>query len=75
MDNNLLIALFFLGILLLLVITNYKIIFNRIEKFENNFTDDQCCCHKKDINKCNKYGKSCVCDYIDKNKFLCQSSY
>ena len=45
------------------------------ESFENNFTDSSCCCNKDTIDKCNKYGKSCVCDYYDKNKYLCQNAY
>jgi len=75
MDNNLLIGLFFLLLLISIFIMNYKIILNNIESFDNNFTDDKCCCSKNAIDKCNKYGKSCVCDYYDKNKHLCQSSY
>ena len=54
---------------------NYNIILNNVESFDNNFTDDKCCCTKNTIDKCNKYGKSCVCDYYDKNKHFCQSSY
>lgn len=75
MDNNLLFGIAFLLLLISIFITNYKIILNNVESFDNNFTDQGCCCNKNTINKCNKYGKSCVCDYFDKNKYLCQSSY
>ena len=75
MDNNTLIGIFFILILITLFIKNYKLIFNNVENFENNFTDNQCCCNENTINKCNQYGKSCVCDYYDKNKYLCQNSY
>lgn len=75
MDNNSLVALFFIVILILLITTNYNLIFNKIESFENNFTDSGCCCNENSIDKCNQYGKSCVCDYIDKNKHFCQSTY
>lgn len=75
MDNNSVIALFFILILILLITTNYNLIFNNIESFENNFTNSQCCCDENSINKCNKHGKSCVCDYYEKNKHYCQSTY
>ena len=75
MDNISLIAIFFILILLILIISNYNSISNNIESFENNFTEDKCCCNENEINKCNQYGKSCVCDYIEKNKYLCQNPY
>lgn len=75
MDNNTLIGIFFILILISLILTNYKLIFNKVENFENNFTDSQCCCNENTIYKCNSFGKSCVCDYYNKNKYLCQSSY
>ena len=51
MDNNSVIALFFILILILLITTNYNLIFNNIESFENNFTNSQCCCDENSINK------------------------
>lgn len=75
MDNNSLTAIFFILILLILVCFNYNLLFTDIESFDNNFTDSKCCCTENSIDKCNKYGKSCVCDYFDKNKHFCQSPY
>lgn len=75
MDNTSLVAIFFILVILGLVLNNYKLLINTNESFENNFTNSQCCCTENEINKCNKYGKSCVCDYFEKNKYLCQSSY
>lgn len=75
MDNISLVALFFILILLILILTNYKLISNNKESFQNNFTDSKCCCTSNEINKCNSHGMSCVCDYYEKNKYLCQPSY
>ena len=75
MDSNSFIAIFFTLTIIILILFNYKLIFNKEESFENNFTNSKCCCTENDINKCNEHGKSCVCDYFDKNKYLCQSNY
>ena len=75
MDSQTLMCLGFVIILILLVICNFNLLFPNHESFENNFTDSSCCCHENTINKCNKYGKSCVCDYYDKNRYLCQNAY
>lgn len=75
MDNNSLIGIFFIFTLITLILMNYKLILNNVESFENNFTDDQCCCNGNTIDRCNSYGKSCVCDYFNKNKYLCQNAY
>ena len=73
MDNQSILALLFIFILVILIFMNYNLF--KVESFENNFTDSQCCCDQKTIDKCNKYGKSCVCDYYNKNKYLCQHPY
>ena len=75
MDSQTLMCLGFIVILILLVLCNFNLLFRNHESFENNFTDSSCCCDKNTIDKCNKYGKSCVCDYYDKNKYLCQNAY
>ena len=73
MDNQSILALLFIFILVILIFMNYNLF--KVESFENNFTNSNCCCDQNTIDKCNKYGKSCVCDYYDKNKHFCQSSY
>ena len=73
MDNQSVLALLFISILIILIFMNYNLF--KVESFQNNFTDSSCCCHENTISKCNKYGKSCVCDYYDKNKYLCQNPY
>ena len=42
---------------------------------QNNFTDSSKCCGQHQINKCNAYGKTCVCDYFNKNSYFCQSTF
>ena len=73
MDNQSVLALLFIFILIILIFMNYNLF--KVESFENNFTNSNCCCSQNTIDKCNKYGKSCICDYYDKNKYLCQNPY
>ena len=77
MDYKVVFGLLFLGVLIGLIACNYKIMLANQESFmnQNNFTNSQCCCSQKDIDKCNSWGKSCVCDYFDKNKHFCQAYY
>jgi len=75
MELTSLIALFFVLTLLILILTNYNLFFRDVESFDNNFTESKCCCDSNEINKCNSQGMSCVCDYYEKNKYLCQPSY
>jgi hypothetical protein len=49
------------------------------ELFTNNpidiFTNDKCC-NQKNIEECNKYGQSGVCNYQQNNKScLCQNAF
>ena len=45
------------------------------ELFSNIFTNDKCC-NQKNIEECNKYGQSGVCNYQQNNKScLCQNAY
>jgi hypothetical protein len=65
------IALFFIIILAVFHKNN--------ELFSNNkvdiFTDGKCC-SQKNIDECNKYGQSGVCNYQQNNKScLCQNSF
>ena len=67
------VALFF--IIVLAIFNNNK---NK-ELFTNNpidiFTNDKCC-NQQNIEECNKYGQSGVCNYQQNNKScLCQKSY
>ena len=50
---------------------------NQKESFNNynQFSKSECCCTQDNIDKCNNWGKSCVCDYFDKNKHFCQAYY
>ena len=74
MDLYLNIGFLILLFLIFLFINNYKIIMINPEKFRNKFTNDNCCTHNN-IGECNKYGKTCVCDYFKKNSYICQDSY
>jgi len=63
-------------VMILLLCGNYKIILLQTEKFSNKFTNDRNCnCSQKNIEECNTYGKSCVCDYFQKNSHFCQDAY
>ncbi len=67
------VALFF--IIVLAIFNNNK---NK-ELFTNNpidiFTNDKCC-YQQNIEECNKYGQSGVCNYQqNNNSCLCQKSY
>tara|TARA_B100001175_G_C19418992_1_gene595090 strand:- start:50 stop:271 length:222 start_codon:yes stop_codon:yes gene_type:complete len=73
MDNNFIIGMIILVTLIFLFINNYKLLF--IEKMQNNFTDSSNCCGQHEIDKCNSYGKTCVCDYFKKNSYFCQSAF
>lgn len=75
MDFSLIISLLILITMILLFINNYKLLIMNKENFNNNFTKDKKCCSHNAINECNKYGKSCVCNYFEKNKYFCQDSY
>jgi hypothetical protein len=58
MDYKVVFGLLFLGVLIGLIACNYKIILANQESFmnQNNFTNSQCCCSQKDIDKCNSLG-------------------
>jgi len=75
MDYCLLLCLFILITMILLFINNYKLLIIKNETFRNNFTENKNCCTHNSINECNKYGKTCVCNYFKKNSYLCQDSY
>jgi hypothetical protein len=67
------VTLFF--IIVLAIFNNNK---NK-ELFTNNpvdiFTNDKCC-NQQNIEECNKYGQSGVCNYQQNNKScLCQKAY
>jgi|AACY02.7.fsa_nt_gi hypothetical protein len=69
------IGFLFLIIIVGIILCNYTILLQNKENFTNNFTDSACCCSSEDIGKCNSWGKTCVCDYFDKQKHFCQSFY
>ncbi len=73
MDNISIIGMIILITLVFLFINNYKLLF--IEKMDNLFTDYKKCCGKYEIEECNSYGKTCVCDYFKKNSYFCQSAF
>ena len=76
MDICLIFGILILIFMLILLCGNYKIILINNEKFTNKFTNDKNCnCSQKNIEECNKYGKSCVCNYFQKNSHYCQDSY
>jgi len=75
MDVCLIFCLLILITMIFLFINNYKLLIIKQENFKNNFTNDKDCCSHNAINECNKYGKTCVCDYFKKNSYFCENSY
>ena len=73
MDSIFIIGMIILFTLIFLFFNNYKLLI--IEKMQNNFTDSSKCCGQHQIDKCNAYGKTCVCDYFNKNSYFCQSAF
>lgn len=69
--------LFILFLILLILILSF-FLKNKIESFQTNnnnlFTYDSCC-NQEDIQKCESYGKTGVCNYIlNDNSCLCQNA-
>ena len=68
--------LFILFLILLILILSF-FLKNNIESFQTNnnlFTYDSCC-NQEDIQKCESYGKTGVCNYIlNDNSCLCQNA-
>lgn len=77
MEYQIIYGILFLLILLGLLFFNSDILMNQKETYKNYnyFSNDECCCNQDSIDKCNAWGKSCVCDYFDKNKHFCQAYY
>jgi hypothetical protein len=74
--------LFIMFIFLLLIITGLFLIVphnSSIESFDNlefNLYSYDTCCFQKEIDNCEKYGKTGVCNYNENNKScLCQNSF
>lgn len=76
------IQLFIMFIFLMLIITGLYLIIphnSSIESFDNledNLYSYDTCCSQKQIDNCEKYGKTGVCNYNENNKScLCQNSF
>jgi len=64
----------FMALLFIIVLAIFNNKKNK-ELFSNIFTNDKCC-NQKNIEECNKYGQSGVCNYQQNNKScLCQNAY